>query len=393
MLEYLVVFWEDSLLGKKIFDFIRKYKLITALPVLVLMIVLYVVFVRGTGLIYVANCFSNTYNAVSDDIDCLAKNLDYKNHISEVDIDTFNLFVKLKNGISMTDKRPDVKKENTGDGKASPDSKRNSLNVSGFAKEIVDNYKYTTDFFYSLDVKRCESEYIIVGGEKIKCKVYTINADAEKFMEYIRHIQTDNMRHFLYDRAEIVLNAVNRELDLDIPQSTIDEIIDNITPDKSKLENNVSDGVEVKLYIYKDKIYKAYTSVDFDNLDVSNILLDINLGDGKSMINSCEIHFGAVINGKNLYIDLSGNGNIASKGDDISYNVSSSIIFDHISSLKLSADLSYSDNEVNLDGSYSVLMFNNKIKGTAKVLRNDVLLIKYYDENNKNTVNITAKKG
>lgn len=382
----------DDFLNKSFFDFIRKYKLIFIPLGIMLFALVYVCFVRGTGLVYVANCFSNTYDAVSDDIDLLAKNMGYKKHISKVFIDTDNLFIEFNNGISMKDKRFETEKKKN-DSISKDKKPKSSVNVSGFAKEIVDNYRYTADFFYSLDVKRCPSEYIILGDNKIKCKVYKINADAEKFMEYIRHIQTDNMKNFLYDRAEVVLNAVNRELDLDIPQSTIDEIIDNITPDKSKLENNVNNGIEIKIYIYKNKICRAYTSVDFDNLDVSNILVDVNLGDGKSILNLCEIHFGATINGKNLYIDLSGDGNIASKKSEIYYNVSSKIIFDHINSFKLSADLSYSGDEINLDGLYSVLMFDNRISGSAKVSNGEDLIIKFYDEDNKNAVNIKAKKG
>ncbi len=371
-------------------SFFIKNKLllpIAAVLILAAVFAIRIFAVRGVGIVYVANCFKNTYGQFEDDVNTLAKNLGYKNKIGNLDIETSDLFIDFDGGFEMEDKK-------TGDGLKKTDLPETET-ASQAAAEIVDNYEFTKDFFYSLKVSRGGDEYIISNGNKINCKVYTVEVDEKKFMEYIAHIKTKGTRDFLFGRAAAVLNRINSRLELDIPQFAINEFIDYITPENTAVKNNVPGGIKVTVYIHKNKVYKAKTSVSFENMDISSLTVEVNAGDGSGkMLNRCGLYIGAVINGEKLNINLSGKGNAADKTDTVDYNVSANIMYAHIDSFKVSADLSYSGGDIELDGSYSVLMLKQKIGGKAEINSlKDRLEIKYYDADGKNAVTVNSKKG
>ena len=209
--------------------------------------------------------------------------------------------------------------------------------------------------------------------------MYDVQCDPQKTAEYIRHMKMDETQKFLLDRAGVILDTVNRQLNLSIPPSTIEEVIQNITPNTSRLADCITDGIRLKVYLHGQKVIKAAMALSLSDLAVSEISLEMALGGGKLPVNTCDLHFGAVVGGKKLYLEIGGRGNIKENAAAMAYTLTTRLIYDHTEALALTATADYTDKKLTLDGKYTVLLETTKLGGAAEVAAGDVLRMDYAD--------------
>lgn len=342
-----------------------------AAAVLAAAVLCYAFWVRGVGIFYLAKCFARTYDALGDGIQITAANLGYRRDVRTVSVESENLEITFSDGIAIRDRRA----ADVGD---APQTAQGG-DVSDFADEVMDNYRVTKDFFYSLKVSKAPSEDLLTGGKKLRCSVYDVQCDPQKTAEYIRHMKMDETQKFLIDRAGVILDTVNRQLNLSIPPSTIEKIIQNITPDTSHLADCITDGIRLKVYLYEQKVVKAAMSLALSDLAVSEISLEIALGGGKLPVNTCDLHFGAVVGEKKLYLEIGGRGDIKENAAAMAYTITTRLIYDHTEALALTATADYADKKLTLDGKYTVLMETTKLGGAAEITAGDTLQMDYAD--------------
>lgn len=345
--------------------------LAAAAAVLAAVVLGYAFWVRGVGIFYLAKCFERTYDALGDGIQITAANMGYGRDVRTVSVESENLEITFSDGIAIRDRRA----ADVGD---APQTAQGG-DVSDFADEVMDNYRITKDFFYSLKVSKMPSEELLADGKNLRCSVYDVQCDPQKTAEYIRHMKMDETQKFLLDRAGVILDTVNRQLNLSIPPSTIEEVIQNITPNTSRLADCITDGIRLKVYLHGQKVIKAAMALSLSDLAVSEISLEMALGGGKLPVNTCDLHFGAVVGGKKLYLEIGGRGNIKENAAAMAYTLTTRLIYDHTEALALTATADYTDKKLTLDGKYTVLLETTKLGGAAEVAAGDVLRMDYAD--------------
>lgn len=335
--------------------------------------------------LYITKCFKNTYESFCDDLNTVATNLGYENEVENITIETDDLKVFFGDAFKMEEKGHAV----FGDKGEVP--KKNAVKA---AEEITNNYEYTKEFFRSLDVTRDNSEYIVFDGNKIKCKVYNVYIDEAELREYISHIGTEKTSNFLRSRIKSDLTVANERLKLDIPQSAIDAFTEYITSKKPVCKENVAGGINVAVWVHKNKVYRVKTTLNFENTDFSRITADFAAGDvsGK-MLNRLSLHIGAVVNGEKLNINLDGSGDISEHTEKFTYRFSSNIMYSHIDSFKVNTDVVFESGEISLSGGYLLPGFFEEISGNvSKNVGKDSLRLKYTANDGK-TVLIYTEKG
>ena len=236
------------------------------------------------------------------------------------------------------------------------------------------------ELYGSLKVKKTGYKSAIFGTKELGCDVYTVTAEREKLSCYISSLK--NSQGYAYFR-QTLLNAVKNTaevLNVEVSDEDVINIINCVTPEQEPIADHLSDDFSAEVYTCGNKVYKISTELDFENTDLQKATLDIMLSDGTHMLNRAAVHMGLVINGKTLYFDFSGIGNMSGDTKALGVNVKSTVSYDHLNIFELSLALNENDSKDGFtsSGFYSVSGKRTNINNSGTVAEdNGVLRIEY----------------
>jgi len=320
---------------------------------------------------YVALCFLNTSVKLTDRFYDITKRIGYKKVPSSFALNSDSVALN----ISKNDKLVIHTNSESNDA----------------IQEVLFNYEYLKDFYKILKVLKAGSEIITLNGHDVKCKVYHVIISRNDFKKFCNEIKTDKTYDYVHYKVKKFANELSDKLGIEISESGISNILNSIMPETSGLYEKLKNDILVKLYIYNNCVCALNTSIDFENIDMTNIIVDIKLGDGKKLINYADIHFSCIINGKKFFLNATGHGDF-DNADHMNLALKGSITYNHINFFDSDLSIVTDKNEYQAKGSYTTSGKSLNIRGSGNfTANNDGIWLDYKNFNGESIFRATIK--
>jgi len=310
---------------------------------------------------YVALCFYNTSVKLTNQFNDITKNLGYKETPCSFTLSSDSLSINILNKDKLN---------------VHTNSKSNDT-----IQEVLYNYEYLKDFYRILTLSEADSEIISFGSNDVKCRVYNVIISKNDFKKFCDEVKTDNTYDYIHYKVREIATDISKKLGIEISESGINNILNSITPEKSNLYQKLKNDINVKLYIYKNCVCGLYTSIDFEGIDMANVIVDIKLGDGKKLLHHADIHFSCIIDGKKFFLNAIGYGNF-DNADSMKLHVKGAITYNHVNFFDSELSIAVSKKEYTTSGFYKSSEKSQNIRGSGiiTVKRNGI----FFDYKNFN---------
>lgn len=299
---------------------------------------------------YVAMCFFNTCRKLSAEFFDLSKSAGYKKTPQKffLSSDNFNLSVIKEDKINIT--------------------------VNGKKHEVVEevlfNYEYIKEFYNILKVKKAGLENVTLGKNDVECKIYDVIISKDDFKKFCQEVKTDKTYEYLKYKVLKTAKSISEKLGIKFSEHAVLNVLDGITPQMPYLYKKLSDDIIIKIYTGKNRVCRIYTSIDFEGIKMSNATLDIKISDGNKVFNFVDAYFSAQIEGKKLFIYLTGFNDLQ-KPDNLKANIKGAISYNHINLLDTSLLIETNKDEYSVKGSHKSSEKSLYINGMGNILVNE----------------------